>query len=320
MCHKEIITILCATDNSYAPYCGIMLTSLFESNRDCCFSVYLMTDDSISERNRRKFEKLEVKYGNSIALRTVNVSMFANFPLNADLHITLPTYFRLLAPDIIPQNVKRCIYLDCDVIVCGSVKDLWNVVLSGKAIAGVMDCESNVACNRLGYPSDIGYINAGISVFNLDYWRENHIQEKAFRYARDQWDRLVWMDQDIINGLLHDSMLLLPFRFNIQNRFFVRSRWIHYTESFRNTLKEELKKAVIIHYSGGSKPWSFRYTGGFQHASWEKIRKMSFWRNCRIKRPITKYIKRLIKQYCLRSLYRDQINNHWILVPETEHL
>ena len=28
------INILCATDNGYAPYCGIMLTSLLENNKE----------------------------------------------------------------------------------------------------------------------------------------------------------------------------------------------------------------------------------------------------------------------------------------------
>ena len=49
----ETINILCATDNNYAPYCGIMLTSLFDSNRDCHFVVYIFQDGSMSEVNKK---------------------------------------------------------------------------------------------------------------------------------------------------------------------------------------------------------------------------------------------------------------------------
>ena len=55
----ETINIVCATDNNYAPYCGIMLTSLFESNKDCVFSVYVLINGDFSSQNKRKYKMLE---------------------------------------------------------------------------------------------------------------------------------------------------------------------------------------------------------------------------------------------------------------------
>ena len=51
--NSERINILCATDNNYAPYCGIMLTSLFESNRDCGFNVFVFVDGCLSNANQK---------------------------------------------------------------------------------------------------------------------------------------------------------------------------------------------------------------------------------------------------------------------------
>ena len=31
---SKTINILCATDDNYVPYCGIMLTSVFDNNKD----------------------------------------------------------------------------------------------------------------------------------------------------------------------------------------------------------------------------------------------------------------------------------------------
>ena len=72
---EDIINILCATDNNYAPFCGIMLTSLFESNKDCHFDVYVLIDNDVSTLSRNKFSKLGEKYGNGVNLMTVDNSI-----------------------------------------------------------------------------------------------------------------------------------------------------------------------------------------------------------------------------------------------------
>ena len=246
--HKETIYILCSTDNTYAPYCGIMLTSLFESNRDCHFDVCVLTDGNLSEENVSKYGRLGRKYGNDIELKTVEGFMFEEFPINEKLNITLPTYYRLIAPSILPNEVKKCIYLDADMIVCGDIKPLWSLDLAGKAVAGVKDSNAITHHKRLGYPSKYDYINAGLCVINLDYWRENHIQEQAFGFIYQNIDKLPLMDQDTINGLLYDSMIMLPERYNFQILYFYRVYWNRYDESYQKALVDEGKAAVIKHF------------------------------------------------------------------------
>ena len=167
----ETINILCATDNNYAPYCGIMLTSLFESNKDCHFVVYVFEDGSMSEENVGKYQHLSKKYGNEIVLKTIDGSMVKEFPINENTHITVPTYFRLFAADLLPKDVHKVIYLDCDVIVVGDIKPMWDMSLDDMALAGAMDCGPSFenVCNRLGYPVSFSYVNAGVLVLNLDF-------------------------------------------------------------------------------------------------------------------------------------------------------
>lgn len=38
---KNSINILCATDDNYAPYCGVMLTSLLENNKQYNIDIYI---------------------------------------------------------------------------------------------------------------------------------------------------------------------------------------------------------------------------------------------------------------------------------------
>lgn len=319
---KEPIYILCASDNNYAPYCGIMLTSLFESNRDSEFSVYILVDDGFSEKNKKKFNKLTVKYRNKISVIKLNKNIFENLPLHTNdsfSYITQSTYYRLLAPEIFPKEVNKCIYLDCDIIVDGDIKPLWSIDLSGKAIAGAKDGYSESHHKRMGYPSDYDYINAGVSVYNLNYWRENHIQESVFDYIERNHGQLTLMDQDALNGLLYDKIELIPERYNFQISFFNRKPWQSYSDAYRKHLVEECKDVVIVHYCCRSKPWHFSYSGGFCYSLWEKYRRVSLWRNCRITRPKRKYTKYLIKRILFKSMLRKHIEEEWIILPETKH-
>ena len=62
---QQHINILRSTDNNYAPYCGVMLTSLLENNKQYNIDIYILASD-ISSINRRRFEILEDCYDCSI--------------------------------------------------------------------------------------------------------------------------------------------------------------------------------------------------------------------------------------------------------------
>lgn len=214
---EDAINILCATDNNYAPYCGIMLTSLFDSNKDCHFVVYIFEDGSVAKENVDKYQRLAKKYGNEVVLKTIDENMVKGFPLKDNTYITIPTYYRLLAAELLPDEIDKVIYLDCDIIINGDIKPLWNFNLNGLALAGARDCMPSVdlTCSRLGYPMLYDYINAGVLIYNLDYWRKNGLAEKVVDYINVDAPRLIWMDQDALNGALFDKKILISDCYNI---------------------------------------------------------------------------------------------------------
>mgnify|MGYP000308479184 CR=1 FL=1 len=105
---------------------------------------------------------------------------------------------------------------------------------------------------RLHYPSSDSYFNSGVLLVNLDYWREEGLMSKALDYISKNGSKLVFYDQDVLNALLHDCKLFLPFRYNVQDGFLRRKRRIR-PESIA-ALDQELLHPVIIHYTGGKKP------------------------------------------------------------------
>ena len=323
----DIINILCATDDNYAPYCGIMLTSLFESNKDCQFSVWVLLDGDMSHDNSKKYKKLERKYGHSIQLLTIDNHVLDACPINrqndVDNHawVTLPTYYRLLASELLPREVRKVLYLDCDVAVVSDIRPLWDVNLADKAIAGVIDCDGFKNSERLGLPQTerLGYFNAGVALYNLDYWRDNDVGERFFKYIRDNEDRLLLMDQDVVNGVLADEKCLVPERYNFQVSFFYKMFWDNYPVSLQQTLLEECGKATIIHYCGGTKPWDYAYYGSPFYAEWDRYRKLSLWSRNHLTRPFGRYIKFVLKKCFFSGSLRKKRQVIWSVLPENRH-
>ena len=315
----ETINILCATDNNYAPYCGIMLTSLFESNKDCHFVVYVFEDGSVTEENVSKYQRLAKKYRNEIVLKTIDESMVKAFPMTANAYITMPTYYRLLAANLLPSDVHRVIYLDCDIIVNGDIKPLWDVNLGDKALAGIRGCSDYVQhhCERLGYPKSFDYFNAGVLTLDLDFWRMNQMSEKVYSFILHNSSALLLMDQDALNGVFYSKKILLPSRYNFQVLLFDIRFWGNYSCELRYYYLEECNRASIIHFAGSEKPWDYRHYGGPFFSLWDKYRKKSLWRDCRDTKPMKKHVKHMVKRYLFPGLFRKQ-HPEWVLTDETK--
>lgn len=315
----ETINILCATDENYAPYCGIMLTSLFESNKDYHFVVYILEDGSVTEENVKKYQRLASKYGNEIVLKTINESMVKGFPMNEQSCITIPTYYRLLVAELLPKELKKVIYLDGDIVVVRDIRSLWDVNLNGMAIAGVKGPSPSYEehCISLGYLPSFGYFNSGVLVCNLDYWREHDLMDEFVKFISKHSSDLTMMDQDVLNGVLYSKKYLLPNRYNFMNISFLNCVWKGYTEERRKESVEEGDKRVIVHYAGGDKPWNYSSYGGPFFSVWEKYRRKSLWRDCRNIKPLKKHIKLMVKRHLFPGLFRMQ-HPEWVVTTENK--
>ena len=73
------INILCATDDNYVPYCGVMLVSLFENNKDREVNVYIMIDKALSTKSLNQFESIKNQYGQSINYCLVDKSFLEKY-------------------------------------------------------------------------------------------------------------------------------------------------------------------------------------------------------------------------------------------------
>ena len=301
---KERITILCATDDGYAPYCGIMLTSLFENNRDREIRVFVLVDKPLLKKHRKRFRKLSDRYGSEINFVLMDGSFFRRFPIKGDAYavkyLSVVTYYRLYAERMLPDDVGKVLYLDCDLIVHGPVGELFDMDWDGFALGAVQDITSgHLDCyDRLGYDRSRGYFNAGVLLINLDYWRAHGIERQCIAFLESYYDRVFYNDQDVLNAVTNECKADLPVKYNFQTLFLMPHIF--------NTLSEEVKEDIlgtecprIIHYIGFTKPWMTEYYAFPYNVEWHEYKSLSPWRHVSDLLPKEKRFRCFIKRYFL---------------------
>lgn len=299
------IHILCATDDGYIPYYGIMLTSLFETNRDEHFYVYLLSS-GLKKKSIDLLTSLFTKYGNTLYCINVDESQLSKCPIRPGDHVTLVTYYRLIAPQLLPKYINKILWLDGDIIVNGSLLELWNTSLCGKAIAAVPD-ESHFKdeiYQRLGLSRRIRYSSAGVLLINLEYWREHHITERCMECIASDPDVLLFHDQDTINKILEKEKLELPVTYNFQTGFILKWGFQNFSKEFQEEILCASSSPKIIHYSGPIKPWN-KYNLHPYRALFNYYKSLSPWRKLRHNGDLKVHFRSLIAKIARKTNLRS---------------
>lgn len=300
MTSNNTINILCATDDKYVPYCGIMLTSVFENNRRGAVEVYLMIDKPLSDKNIKKFRKLEKQYSNRINLVMVDKAALGSASVRGMDYWTIAIYYRLFAANLLPLSVDKVLYLDCDIIVTGNLEHLWEMDWTNYAAGVVPDIFNDADRNYtlLKFDKELGYFNSGVIFMNLDYWRKYKTGKKCVEMLKNGYSN----DQDLLNDALKDCKRNLPLTYNFQIQFFSKYfRSEVFSESFRKEV-DEVGKPLIVHYAAPVKPWMVDYYGMPFGRLWHKYKRRSLWRFMSDIWPDCNHFKLLVKRYLLWPL------------------
>lgn len=257
--------ISCATDNNFVQHCCIMLVSLLSNNKDV--EIYIIAD-GLSTTNE-EIIRMEIESQNgTVHFCKVTEDIAKEFPmsnLKRLNHISRATYFRLLLPEILPSHVSKVIYLDCDIIVNESIEELWNIDLTNNAIAAVPEIGSGNNAERLGYPIEYGYFNAGVALMNLDYCRENKICNMFMEYIHKHRDILRYNDQDVLNGVLYDKCIHIMPMWNMTSIIYLpdlkcrgdarNGCVINDYAAEKSNARKFKRNPPVLHYVSRPKPW-----------------------------------------------------------------
>ena len=243
--------IVFATNNEFCPYAAIAITSLLEHNRGK-IRIHLFTID-VDESNLQQISQLVSSYIDAkLQIYPVNASLLDGFP-NPDIY-SWAAYLRLFMPEQLPAHVDKVLYLDADLIINGSLQELWNIDISDYSCAAVYDTilSYSIVKDYIGYDYYAeGYANSGVLLINLAYWRAHHIQQQLMDFLKTHLVKLP--DQDAINAVLHGTIKFIHPKWNCHTGYFAFPPLVRGDQ--KKYIKTLWRNARIVHFTGPAKPW-----------------------------------------------------------------
>lgn len=235
---ESLINVCLACDDNYAQYAGVVIASILCNAKPQDNLSFYILDGGVSEEKKEKINLLKNNKDCLINFIEINEADFEDYKaVNTHKYITLPTYYRLKLPQLLP-DVSRVIYLDCDIVVNSSLAELFNTDMGNSSIAGVHDIDKKDVANN---PT---CVNAGVLVMDLDNMRKANIQEKFLEWTKGHINEIKKGDQQIINETLRGEIVIVDDTWNVQSSNFTnRSSFI--------------LEPNIVHFVARKKPWHY---------------------------------------------------------------
>ena len=243
---QDMMHIVLSSDANYGIYMGVTIFSALRNKSDGDSFFFHILDGGIASRDKELLMRMIGEAGSRAEFIPVDDRRFDGMSLNLESHhVTIAAYYRLFIPTLL--DIPRCIYLDCDMIIRGSLMPLWQTDLHGSIAAGVPDINADLSQKRLGLDS---YVNSGMLLMDIDAMRKENIQERCLETIRNNPEKLRYHDQDVLNMVLRHRILILGKEWNCQ---------ICKTHKCRETGFFALRdSAPVLHYIGHRKPWHRR--------------------------------------------------------------
>ena len=241
-----------------------MLESLMRNNQGIRFIAHTFADD-LSEDSIKKFENVLRGGGCELVLHDLpenSRDLISNAPTLS--HISIATYYRLFLPYVIDKSVKTILYLDCDIMIRGSVEALFEAKNTDTLIVGVSDINEEDHANRIGVDK---YVNTGVLNMDLPGIRQMYTMDsmlKEISKIMGQPENIVLGDQDIINLLFKGHIEEVPIYYNFQ-------LLIHKAYCIKNPTL--MRRIAIAHFITGDKPWNNDYLIVFAREYYSYLRK-----------------------------------------------
>lgn len=255
------MNILYSSDDNYVRISMISIASLLENNmEEKKINIYYI-DDGISYSNKEELVNLVKKFKRNLIFiesEKLNTEFIekTNYPKAG--------YLRLLISNIISED--KIIYIDCDTLILGPLKEIWNIELSNYAVAGTLDTVQNYVATSIGMETNERYINAGVLLLNLDYWRKNKIEDKIIKFFNQYNGRVPHHDQGVINGVLKNKILIMKPQYNLMSQFFIYKanelKKMYNLKNFysQKQINDAIDKPIIVHFLNKfyGRPWELQ--------------------------------------------------------------
>ena len=257
-----------ASDNNYVPHLGVAIVSLIKNNQDDFDKINIFVlDDGITSENKKRLDALVTNPNHVlIFIKTKDLSDFKINLFGLDRNFSensFTCYSRLFVASLLPKDIDKVIYLDCDGLIIDSFKELWMMNITDYYCGAVLDIGLNMK-KYLGFKLEDTYINSGFLLINLKKWREDNVEEKFIHFMVKNQNKFYKEDQGILNNVFRNQFLVLNPKYNLISVFqtldyglakkYTRINGEYYSKEIINQAKEN---PIFLHFCGPNydRPW-----------------------------------------------------------------
>lgn len=227
-------------DKNYAKYCQVAILSLLISNGSC-FRIYCLHTDDVDLIDLDNINEIGLKFCVDINLIKANNDVLKNFQIHN--HFTFANYLRLLLPEFLSED--KVLYLDSDIIINRSIAEIFEIEMLNDKYLGVFDLVGSKTTG-LDQKFKEKYINSGVLMMNLSALKKDNSFEKMKLLYNQNYEKIKWADQCLINLYAHKSIRLIDDRFNFQ---------IFSNEISKDDWSRISSNKIVYHFVGKYKPW-----------------------------------------------------------------
>ena len=231
----DSIEIMLVCDENYGAFMATTIASILKNAEAIDSFRFHIVDCGLKNASREAVDELK-------KLRPFEVVYYKHelpeYLQSTDTPFPALVYHRLFAARFLPESLEKILYMDVDIVVLSSLRELWNTPLDGVFAAAAHDrYMSQEHCKAIGIEKKDDYFNAGVLLMNLKYWRENDVVDKLLNIINEFKEPLSFAEQDLLN--IYASRYgyrLVSEKWNVNPRDYVegQTRLIHYMGSRRH--------------------------------------------------------------------------------------
>lgn len=300
--NKNCLNVIFSSDDNYAQHLGVAIYSLLKHNQVFAQIQIFIIDNEISEENKERLLNITYKFSNVQIHWILFEKWKSELKLNMPWNISISSYGRIFIGSMLPKEIERVLYLDCDMIVCEELESLWSMDLRGSVLGAVQDTISDSIKAAVGKTALQPYFNAGMLMIDLNEWRTSNTEELCMKFLNEHKGSVVHHDQGILNGVLQNSWYRLPLEYNlmtihyiftqkkIQKYFCDHSKFYSQME-----VMSALKAPKILHFTPSftSRPWTKGCKHPLKKIYWDMLKETS-WKNAKPQKDKCKWYVQII--------------------------
>lgn len=281
------MNIVLASNDGFVQHLSVTLISILENNRWCPhFDVYILSLE-ISQDNQLKLEQMVAVYPCQLHFIPLNnIQTYYDFSIDTGRFNPI-ILGRLFIARLLPENLDRVLYLDCDIVVDQSIQALWETNLNDNIVAMAMEPTANPGIKeQIDFKPDDIYCNSGVLLIDMVKWRKESVESKLISYFAAKGGKLLFADQDLLNVVLkgHIHYISPIYNFYCPYKYFRHQTLVRKMPAYSRFSREEFRLAKreprVIHFLGAERPWLRGNLNPYRHLYYKYLT-LTPWRDAK---------------------------------------